>query len=103
MAEEQGEEGGALPPEWETAVFGRTVELFLESEVGTYIIERAKADLAEASERLIEVDPYNEKEIAKLQLNARVAQKVRQWLAEAIENGKNAAQVIKAERDEHGT
>ena len=97
-------EDGALDPKMETAVFGREVEHFIDEDpIGRYIIDRAKADLAEASEKLLEVDPSDAPKIAALQLDARVAQRVRGWLKEAIQNGRDAQILIKTERDEYGT
>lgn len=90
-------------PKWETAVFGREVAEFVEHDrIGQYIIDQAQADLAEAQSKLLEVDPTDAKAIAALQLDARVAQRVRTWLAEAIQNGRDAETLIQQERDEHG-
>jgi len=86
--------------DFETAVFGREVEQFCDTDpIGQYLINRAREDLAKAQEALVTIDPYATQEIAALQLNARVAQKVRTWLREAIEAGRNAEALI---RQEHG-
>lgn len=101
---ESGSEQPPLDPKWEAAVFGREVAAFVDNDrIGQYIIDRARADLEEAQAKLLEVDPGDAKAIAALQLDARVANRVRGWLKEAIENGKNAEILIQSERDEHGT
>lgn len=107
MTNTPGENGAseppALDPKWETAVFGREVTAFIETDrIGQYLIDRAQADLAEAQAKLLEVDPSDAKVIALLQLDARVAQRVRGWLAEAIQNGKDAEVLIQQERDGDG-
>lgn len=106
MSQPNGESGpgdSALDPKVETAVFGREVELFIdEHPVGQYLINQAKADLEKAQEKLLEADPFDPKKIAELQLEARVAMRVRGWLAEAIQNGRDAQTLIRQERDEYG-
>lgn len=93
-----------LDPKMETAVFGREAEYFIENDpIGQYIINQAQSDLQQASEGLLEVDPHDFQKIAQLQLDARVANRVRGWLKQAIENGKNAALLIQEERDTNGT
>lgn len=99
-----GESGSGeqpLPdPKWETAVFGREVEAFIETDrIGQYLIDQAKKDLEEAQGKLLEVDPTDAKTIAALQLDARVANRVRGWLAAAIQNGHDAETLIQQERD----
>jgi hypothetical protein len=90
-------------PAGETAVFGREVELFIDSDpIGQFIIDRAKRDLADAQEALLEVDPSKPEEVRKLQNKAAVANSVRRWLAEAIQDGRAAAAQLQLERDEHG-
>jgi hypothetical protein len=101
-------EGGApeqIPddPKWETAVFGREVADFIDNDrIGQYLINRAQRDLAQAQERLLSVDPTDAKAIAAMQLDARVANRVRGWLAEAVQDGIDAEILIQQERDTHG-
>lgn len=91
-------------PKWETAVFGREVADFIENDrIGQYLIDQAKTDLAKAQSELLSVDPTDARKIAELQLDARVANRVRGWLAEAVQNGKDAEAIIQQERDEHGS
>lgn len=103
-----GENGSSEPtpldPKWETAVFGREVTSFIEQDrIGQYLIDQARQDLEAAQVQLLEVDPSDAKKIAALQLDARVANRVRGWLAQAIQNGKDAEILIQAERDGDGT
>ena len=108
MSNNPGENGSGesppLDPKWETAVFGREVADFIDGDrIGQYLIDRARRDLEEAQAKLLEVDPTDHKAIASLQLDARVANRVRGWLAQAIEDGKNAEILIQQERDGDGT
>lgn len=85
------------------AVFGKEVEYFIDEDpIGQFLIKRAKDDLAEAQDALLEVDPEKPAEVRKLQFKAAVANSVRGWLAEAIQNGRAAAAQLQMERDEHG-
>lgn len=91
-------------PNVETAVFGREVTDFVERDrIGQYLIDRAKLDLVTAQTELLEVDPSDFKKIALLQLDARVANRVRGWLMEAIKNGLDAEVLLQQERDEHAS
>lgn len=109
MNEPGRQNGSAAPdpsidPKWEAAVFGREVKNFVEGDpIGAYLVQRARADLEAAQTALLEVDPSDAKQIATLQLDARVANRVRGWLAEAIQNGIDAEILIQQERDEHGS
>lgn len=98
---ESGSSEQPLPdPKWETAVFGREVQAFIDTDrIGQYLIDQAKRDLATAHEKLLDVDPSDSKTIAALQLDARVANRVRGWLAAAIQNGQDAETLIQQERD----
>jgi hypothetical protein len=100
------ESGGELPPDdpkVAQAVFGREVEIFIdEHPVAKYVIDRAREDLEKAHIALVEIDPTDAPGIAALQLDARVASRVRGWLGEAIEQGRQAGVLLQQERDEHG-
>lgn len=105
MITEPGEEGEALqddPDLLETAVFGREVEQFIEHDrIGQYLKDKALADLTAAHDALVQVDPTDYRKIAALQLEARVAERVRGWLSDAIEAGRQATVVLQQERDQH--
>lgn len=106
MSESEGNGTTTLVPDdpkWEQAVFGREVADFIDNDrIGQYLVDQAKRDIARAQEALLSVDPSDAKKIAQLQLDARVANRVRGWLAEAVQNGKDAEAIIQQERDEHG-
>lgn len=80
--------------EMRLAVFGRQVEMFLETDVGTYIVRCAQSDIETATEKLQSVDPEDPKAIRELQFKIRVAQSVMGWLGDAIRSGSQAKEVI---------
>lgn len=99
---ESGPEPERFDPKVEEAILGREAEVFIEEHpIGQYLIDRAKADLARAQEALLEIDPSDAKAIFAAQLDARVANRVRGWIAEAIENGRQARALIREERSEN--
>lgn len=89
---------------FEAAAFGREVELFIdEHPIGKYIVEQARADLELVKEQLLTVEPEDTRTIRALQQRGAIAESVRQWLARAIQNGREAQAILQQERDEHGT
>ena len=90
-------------PAGELAVFGREVEIFIDQDpIGQYLVKRAREDIEAAQEGLLEADPEDPKAIRGLQFKAAVANRVRTWLGEAIQNGRAAAAQMQLERDENG-
>ncbi len=76
-------------------VFGKQVEMFLESEIGEYLRACAAKDIDEATEALKAVDPEDPKAIRALQFKVRVASAVIGWIADAIESGKQAVESLR--------
>ena len=90
-------------PNFETAVFGREVEDFVDNDrIGQYLVKRAREDLEEAQVALLDVDPEDPSEIRRLQNKAAIALSVARWLREAVEQGRAAAEVIQQEHDSGG-
>lgn len=82
------------------AVLGRLVDDFLSNDpIGRYIADQARADAAEATARLLDVDPSDFRAIRELQFKGRLPLLVMGWLGNAIENGKAQEQVLQEERD----
>ena len=77
------------------AVFGREMELFLESDIGEYIRECASRDVEEALTGLKNVDAEDPKAIRALQFKLRVAESVIGWISDAIESGKQAVETLR--------
>lgn len=81
------------------AVFGRQVEDFLRSDIGTYLLEQAKREEAEAMELLKRVHPWRRRRIQQLQNQIAVVERVQLWLADAIHSGRAALELIKQDND----
>lgn len=79
------------------AEFGLQVQSFLQSKIGRYLIQRAEAQVEEATEGLKTVDPEDPKAIRELQNQVAVAASVQYWLADAILAGDSAQQQLSAE------
>ena len=81
-------------PDVRVAVFGRQVEDFLASDVGLYVQQCAEIEETEAKNALALVDPEDAAKVRKLQNDVLVARKVISWLAEAVQKGHEAIQVL---------
>ena len=77
------------------AVFGRQVELFLESDVGMYLRQRAQSDIDSAMQVLRNIDAFKPEEILKIQLKLKVAERIVGYLAEAVLAGQQATEHIR--------
>lgn len=73
------------------AKLGADVERFLNSDIGRYLVGRAKAEVQEATSMFLNsnVDRSHE-EILRAKRKALAAQTVVTWLTEAFDNGMNS-------------
>lgn len=93
-------EDESIEAQREIAVFGREVELFIETDrIGRYLVSKARLDIDEAQVALLSVDPDDVKKVRDLQFKARIAAAVVGWLKQAIVDGQNATQTLQQERD----
>ena len=76
------------------AQLGVEIEQFKSSDIGKYLLARAKDDIITASEQLISVEPNDVFKITSLQNKANVANSFIVWLEEGIEAGNFAMQNI---------
>ena len=74
-----------------TAVFGKVVEDFLQSEIGAYLLQRA-LDQEEAATRALvaHAATWSVREIVECQGRIHTAENFRTWLAEAVDAGDQA-------------
>jgi hypothetical protein len=79
------------------ASFGREVELFLQSDIGDFLVKRSEAEIAEAVQLLKAVSPFRRRRIAELQARIQVAERFQLWLADAIASGHNALSQLEEE------
>jgi hypothetical protein len=77
------------------AAFGRQVELFLEGDIGSFLLARAERQIEEAAKDLKVADPYDYKAVQKAQNRIVVAESIIEWLGEAIAAGHSAIEELK--------
>ena len=81
-----------------TAVFGKQVEDFLTSDIGDYLLQKAKHEEAGAIEALVQgVGILPEREILELRNRIWTARKFRNWLGRAVEMGLQSMELLKEE------
>lgn len=78
----------------ETAVFGKVVENFLGSDIGDFLLGKAKAEEESATRALISTSPWRRRRIQQLQNQIWRAQQFQVWLAEAILDGQQATNLL---------
>lgn len=81
----------------ETAVFGERVKLFLESDVGQYVIGRLETELDESVEQLKGVHPWRWRKISQIQERIRSFERFKIWMADAIIEGQQAMKILTGE------
>jgi phytoene/squalene synthetase len=84
-------------PDMIRAVFGRQVEMFLESDVGQYLTQCAETEVVEALTKLKDADAEDPKAIRELQFKIRVAEAVVGWLNDAINAGQQARAMLETQ------
>lgn len=77
-------------PQVRSAVFGKEVENFLRSELGDYLLTRAKDKKEQAVEKMKSVNPFDPEEVVRVTNEIRIADMFMDWLAEAIQMGREA-------------
>ena len=77
------------------AVFGEEVKNFLGSRVGSYLIAAAKDEADRAMYAFSQVDPTKPEAIMAIQVRLRAAGLVSNFLAEAINRGRQAVQQLR--------
>lgn len=79
------------------AQFGKQMELWLDTDIGRYIVSRAEAEIDEATESLKKVDAFDSQAVLKAQNKVKVAETILTWLGDAIREGSSALQDLQGE------
>lgn len=74
----------------ENAATGEAAKLFLQSGLGGYIAKCAADEVDAATEQLIDVDPFDAKDVVALQMKIKVASTAIMWLTDAMTAGEHA-------------
>lgn len=85
-------------PMLQQAAFGRQVELFLQSDIGDFLLKRSEEEIAEAVLKLKTVNPWRRRKIQELQNAIKIAEKFQFWLADAIAAGNQAHELLMEEQ-----
>jgi hypothetical protein len=81
-------------PDVQLAVFGRQVELFLETEIGQYLVQCAEQEISEALNKLKDADAEDPKLIRALQAKVKVGEFFIGWLQDAVKSGTQAKELL---------
>jgi len=74
----------------ESASTGEAVKMFLQSELGRSITNRAVEEIDEAMAELVEADADNRALISSIQNRIKIPSRAISWLTDAIAEGDNA-------------
>jgi len=79
------------------AQFGKQVEMWLETDVGRYMVKRAEEDIDRAVEEMKNTNPHDVKLMVQAQNKVKVAESILSWLGDAIREGHSALESLKSE------
>ena len=74
--------------------FGMDVKVFIASQVGRYLLDKANKDRDAAMEELANVDAEDAKAIRALQNRVKCTENFLMWLGEAVTEGEIAEQEL---------
>ncbi len=86
-------------PLWRTAVFGKQVADFMDSDIGMYLLKMADYEAEQAMRKLKVCDVRDTSMITDLQNQIWRAENFRNWLELALRSGDTAKEVL---TEEHG-
>lgn len=79
------------------AVFGKQVDNFLSTDIGRYLMARAKSESDDALADFKRCDPADEKRVRRLQTAIQQADNLKAWLETAVLDGLQAIEIIEEE------
>lgn len=84
-------------PRVNEAQFGKQVEMWLETDVGRYMVKKAEREIDEAVEEMKNTNPHDVKLMVQAQNKVKVAESILSWLGDAIQEGHSALESLKGE------
>ena len=87
-------------PNVRAATFGREVELFLDTDIGRYLVACATRESDAAVEELKNCDPLDSARVVALQMRAKIRDSFIAWLGDAVATGDSAKAALEQERAE---
>jgi hypothetical protein len=76
------------------AVFGEQVHIFMNTDIGKYMIARAKEQRANAYVEFTDCDVNDTAQVQQIQNKIRVAECIEQWLGDAVGDGLRALNIL---------
>lgn len=76
------------------AAFGKQVDLFLSSDIGKYMLARAREQVVEAQLQFRKADVTNVAVMTAIQNKLVVADSIVQWLKDAVSDGLQALNIL---------
>ena len=73
---------------------GDEAQAFITSNIGNYMIEKARSEAFDSMATLKSIEPTKANEIRELQNTVQRAENFEAWLAEAYQAGQNAAEQL---------
>jgi hypothetical protein len=86
-------------PTVRAAVFGEQVKLFLDSDIGTYLVGQAKHQVEANIDKLKSVAWWRKRRIQQLQNDIRTAENFATWLGDAYFAGLQATKYLEGKDD----
>lgn len=90
------EDAESIRAELKAVQLGLDIEQFMGTRIGQYLRKRSEDAMYDACQALATVDPTDQKAVIKLQTEYAVAQQAILWMAQAMREGTQAEQAVKA-------
>lgn len=81
------------------AQFGKQLEMWLETDIGRYMVKRAEDEIERAVEEMKTTNPHDVRLMVEAQNKVKVAEFVLSWLGDAIREGHSALESLKSEEN----
>ena len=76
------------------ATFGKQVDIFMSSDIGRYMINRAAEESRSAFEEFKKCDSSNINNVQRLQNKILRSENIQQWLEDAVIDGLHAIKIM---------
>jgi uncharacterized metal-binding protein len=77
-----------------TAVFGKEVEIFLNTNLGVYLVQCADGEIEKGVDALRSVEPGDAEAVRKAQNQVRIGEMFKQWVEDAVRAGLQAQTIL---------
>jgi hypothetical protein len=77
-----------------TAVFGKEVEIFFNTNLGAYLVQCADVEIEKGTSALKVVEPSDTEAVRKAQNQVRIGEMFKQWIEDAVRAGLQAQTIL---------